>query len=333
MFKRKEKELANIKKSKQKTAAQSAKPSMAQAKKTASSIPTNKITTQKMAAKIKAKQAKASRVKHEKVARFGLLSLFTLSRAKKTAKSTNQDGKSSKIGKAGKTEKDSAAIDKIEAKKAYLTSANSIDVLCDKNYFRFFQFSTYAFIGLIIILAFVILHLVTSRPNIKFFSVNPQNKSQPISRVNAIANDSDIIGNGIIQEFVLNAIPNAFTFDFNNYDYVLTHQLPRYFDDSAAEEISAFLRKKYVDDLRKYKQFFNISVIKSFVFEKGRTSNGYINEWRVQVPAKITINGQDSEQFSNIKFHFVIKYTGNSSNAYGLTITKVRIDSSRQRGV
>jgi hypothetical protein len=114
----------------------------------------------------------------------------------------------------------------VNQKKDYLTRVNSMDILCDKNYFHFFELMAYVFVISICILGFVIMSLSTSRPDVKFFSTNDQGQ---VKAFKSAGNDGNPISNGSVQQFFLEAIPNSFTFDFNDYDYVFSKNLPKYF--------------------------------------------------------------------------------------------------------
>jgi hypothetical protein len=153
-----------------------------------------------------------------------------------------------------------------------------------------------------------------------FFSDNHQ--------VFPVGNDSSIVSNRSLQQFVLNAVTNSFTFDFNNYDYILSHQLNKYFTKSASDKIKNFFDKKYVPQIIKNKQFFNVSVISSFIIGKAEMGYDSANSWRLQVPAIINIYNGIQDDHSNIKLQMIVKMTGTDKNPYGMEITDIQMINS-----
>jgi hypothetical protein len=213
----------------------------------------------------------------------------------------------------------------VQKKKEYLTRDNNIEVLCDRNYFKLFEFLAYGFVGLICVLGIVITLISTSRPNVKFFNTNSKGQ---IAEVNTAGNDSSSISNGSVQQFFLEAIPNSFTFDFNDYEYVFRTNLPKYFTSEATSEVIKYFDQNYIQDVIEQKQFFNVSVIGSFIIDQGFKYGKRTNEWRVQVPAIINIYDGRSQKQTNVKFQFVVKYTGTNLNAYGLEISQIKLTNN-----
>jgi len=210
-------------------------------------------------------------------------------------------------------------------KKEYLTRCNSVDILCDKDHFRLLESSIFSFVAVIGVLAVVILLLATSRPTMTFFETNDKGQVQ---QVQPVGTDNNIISNGSVQQFVLNAIPNALTFDFNNYNYVFDTKFPMYFSSSASKEMRGFFEKNYITDLVKQKQFFNISVLSSFIIDLGDKYSKATNEWRIQVPAIINIYNGTDNLHTKIKFQMLVSYTGTRENPYGMKITNIKMLNS-----
>lgn len=241
-----------------------------------------------------------------------LLKIFSIKSKKTELDSDDKNGNNTSIERQ----------EKANNKKAYLTQVNSVEVLSDKDYFRFFEFLTYGFVALTCILAIVILSLATSRPNMKFFETNSRGQVQ---QVFPVGNDSNVLSNRSVQQFVLNAIPESFTFDFNNYNYIFSSTFPKYFSSKSASEIKAFFEKTYIPDIIAQKEFFNISVLSSFVIDTGIKHGKSINEWRIQVPAIINIYNGVNLKHTNVKFQIVVSYTGTTANSYGMKITAIKL--------
>lgn len=211
---------------------------------------------------------------------------------------------------------------KVSKKRAYLTKVNSVDVLCDRNYFKLFEFIAYGFVLLTCVLGVIIMLISTSRPDVKFFSVNAHGQ---VEQIESVGNDSSPLSNGSVQQFFLTAIPNSFTFDFNDYEYVFTTNLPKYFTSEAASEVIKYMQDHYMPDVLSQKQFFNVSVRSSFIIDRGFKGDQPTNEWRVQVPAVVNIFDGRTQKQTDVKFQFVVKYTGTDLNPYGLQISQIRL--------
>ncbi|WP_203249703.1 DotI/IcmL family type IV secretion protein [Cysteiniphilum marinum] len=222
---------------------------------------------------------------------------------------------------------DELSPEDIAKKKArFQRGYNSADIVADKSYFLFFETLTWIFIAMILVLSYLVVSLATSRPDVKFFATNKQGQVVAISNV---GNDGDVLSNATVQQFVTSAIPQSFTFDFNNYGYVLNTQLPRYFTSSAVDEIKKILKADYLTELVSQKQFLNISVVSSFVIEQGTEYGKATNEWQVQVPAILSINNGRTTRNANIKLQMGIKRTNTRLNPYGLQITWLTINNDR----
>ncbi len=222
---------------------------------------------------------------------------------------------------------DELTPEEIAKKKArFQTGYNSAEIVADKSYFLFFETLTWIFIAMILVLAYVVVSLATSRPDVKFFATD---KTGQVVALKNTGNDSDVLSNAIIQQFVTNAIPEAFTFDFNNYEYVLNKQLPRYFSSSAVSEIRQILKAEYLPNLVSQKQFLNISVISSFIVEQGVQYGKDMNEWQVQVPAVLSINNGRTTKNANIKLQMGITRTNTTLNPYGLQISWLTMNNDR----
>lgn len=211
-------------------------------------------------------------------------------------------------------------------KARYQTGYNSAELIADKNYFIFFETLTWIFIAMILVLAYVVVSLATSRPDVKFFATD---KNARVVALKNVGNDSDVLSNATIQQFVTNAVPEAFTFDFNNYQYVLNKQLPRYFTSSAVDDIRKILKADYLPSLVSQKQFLNISVVSSFIIEQGAQYGKETSEWQVQVPAVLSINNGRTTKNANIKLQMGITRTNTTLNPYGLQISWLTINNDR----
>lgn len=219
-----------------------------------------------------------------------------------------------------------SAKEKVKNKITYLTRMNSVDLLVDKNYFNFFERLTWFFVITICVLAYVIMSLATSRPNVKFFATD---KKGQVTELHAIGTDSDVISNASLQQFVTEAIPTVFTFDFNNYQFVIDHQVPKYFSDEATSKVIALLKDKYIPSLIKDKQFLNISVQSSFIIETGKQYGNDVNEWQIQVPAVVSIYDGRQSQNALVKFQLKVKRSETFKNSYGLEIIELTMKRSR----
>lgn len=211
-------------------------------------------------------------------------------------------------------------------KATYQAGYDSAEILADKNYFLFFEHLTWIFIAVILVLSYIVVSLATSRPDVKFFATNAQGQ---VVQLKNTGNDSDVLSNATIQQFVTTAIPQVFTFDFNNYQYVLNTQLPRYFTSSAANDIRKILKTDYLPNLVSQKQFLNLSVVSSFIIEKGTQYGKDSNQWQIQVPAILSINNGRTTKNATIKMQMGIVRTNTTRNNYGLQVSWIAINNDR----
>ncbi|MBK2124445.1 DotI/IcmL family type IV secretion protein [Fangia hongkongensis] len=211
-------------------------------------------------------------------------------------------------------------------KATYQKEYNSADIIADKSYFLFFETLTWIFIAIILVLSYVVVTLATSRPDVKFFATDANGQ---VTQIHNIGNDANVLSNASIQQFITTAIPTVFTFDFNNYQYVLNKELPRYFTSNAASDIREILKKEYLPNLVSQKQFLNISVESSFIIENGMRYGKKTNEWQIQVPAILSINNGRTTKNANIKLQMGITRTNTTRNNYGLQISWIKINNDR----
>jgi len=210
--------------------------------------------------------------------------------------------------------------------KKIQTRYDSLTILADKNYFLFFEGLTFIYLAVIFIICWLVVSISTSRPNVKFFATD---KHGVVQSVHNIGNDVDINSNATVQEFILSAIPESFTFDFNSYKYILSKNIPKYFTKDASTQVKKILASDYIPSLTSKKEFFNISIVSSFVIIQGMQFGKNTNEWKVLVPAKLSINNGRETSNNQLKIQLTITRNNTTRNDYGLQISSIKIRNDR----